>query len=181
MLRNEEEEHVRIASIMIGLGFTAVISFVAYLALYDTPYYTQLNCSRVQNICVVQQLTIAHSRPSWSLPLSNLRDAQVHVFPARRGAPRISVYLVTATDSYYFADYSGRARAQADAAHIRQFLSSTESQLSLMQDDRSTFYLIGFGFVVVLVLLIVLWRVLLRVALTPRASTLAVDTQPAAS
>jgi hypothetical protein len=172
---------VRIASIIVGLGFTAVIAFVAYLAVYDTPYYTQLNCSRAQNICAVQQLTIAHSRPSWALPLSDLRDAQVRVFPARRGAPRISVYLVTATDSYYFADYSGRARAQADASRIHQFVHGTDSQFSLIRDDRSTFYLIGFGFVVILVLLIVLWRVLLRVAFAPRASTLAVDTQPAAS
>ena len=172
---------MRVASTIVGMGFTAVIAFVAYLAVYDTPYYAELNCSRAQNRCVVQQLTIAHSRPSWWLLLSDLHGAEVRVFPARRGAPRISVYLVTALDSYDFADYSGRARASADVARIRQFLSSDDREFELVRDDRGTFYLIGCGFVAVLVLLIVLWRVLLRTAFPPRASTLAVDTQPAAS
>ena len=171
---------MRVASIIVGLGFTAVIAFVAYLAVYDTPYYTRLDCSRPQNRCLVQQLTIAHSRPSWSVQFRDLRDAQVRVFLARRGAPRISVYLVTASDSYYFADYSRRARAQADVASIRQFLSGGDPVFALVRDDRSTFYLIGCGLVVVLVLLIGLWWVLLRTAFSARASTLAVDTQPAA-
>ena len=165
---------------IVGLGFTAVIAFVAYLAVYDTPYYTQLHCSRPQNRCLVQQLTIAHSRPSWSLPLADLRDAQVRIFRARRGAPRISIYLVTPSDSYYFADYSRWARAQADAALVRQFLSSGDPNFTLVRDERSTFYLIGSGLLVLAVLLMVLWYVLLRTAFSAQASTLAVDTQPAA-
>lgn len=171
---------LRFASLMIGLGFTAVIGFVAYLTVFDTPYRSELACSRALNSCVIQQLMVGHNRPSWSVPLSTLTAAQVRIFPARRGAPRISVYLIANTQSYYFADYARRSHAEADAARIRRYFSSPDENLSVVQDDRITFYFIGFGFAVLLALLIVLWRVLLRVAPEP-ASRPAVDTQPAAS
>lgn len=171
---------VRFASVMIGLGFTAVIAFVAYLAMFDTPYRSELACSRPLDSCTVQQLTIGHSRPSWAVPLNSLTDTQLRIFPARRGAPRISVYLVADRGSYYFADYARRANAEADAARIRRYLASADENLSVVQDDRIAFYFIGFAFLIVFILLVVLWRVLLRVA-PQAASTLPVDTQPAAS
>jgi hypothetical protein len=172
---------LRLAAILIGLGFSAVIGFVLYLATYDTPYRCELACSRAEDICNVQQLTVAHSRAPWSLPLSAIERAQVRVFPARRGAPRISVYLISGGNSYYFADYSSRDHADRDAARIRQFLASSDGQLSIVVDDRPSFYLIGFLFFVVAVLLILLWRVMLKVAIRPAVeSSQAVDTpQPA--
>ena len=162
------------------LGFTAIIGFVAYLTIFDTPYRSELACSRQMNSCFVQQLTVAHSRPPWAVPLSSLTDAQVRIFPARRGAPRISLYLVADAQSYTLPTMVVEPMPRMTPLRSADILRAQKKSPSIIEDDRITFYAIGFGFIIFLGLLIALWTVLLRVALQPESRP-AVDTQPAAS
>ncbi len=172
---------MRIAGVLIGLGFTAVFAFVAYLATFDTPYRYELNCSRAGNVCRVDQRTIARSRPSWSLPLDTMTGAEVRVFRSRRGAPRIMLYLTTPSGSYYFADYGRRASAEQQAAKIRSYLAGREEALNIVKDDSLSFYVIFFGFVVIAGLIGFLWKTLLRLPAQRLEPNAAVDTRVAAS
>ncbi|MEP6802049.1 MAG: hypothetical protein ABJC07_08935 [Acidobacteriota bacterium] len=160
----------RLAKLVILVGFTGVLIGLAGLLLFDTPLEYRLDCDRRAGLCTFTQRLISKTRTG-SAPLASLRQAEIRVSTPRRGAPRISVWIVGIGGPFFVADYAFRAQAGTDAGRIDGFLHDVSvSTLSVRRDGRKTYLLAWGSIAACAALVVVLGLVLFAGQRRPRGS-----------
>jgi hypothetical protein len=154
---------MRIARVIVGLGFTAIFIFVVWLTAFDLPIESRVECNRENDACVITQRLLTGQRTG-VVRLSSLWGAEVRVANARRGSPRTMLYLVSAKDAYYVADYrsSQREEAQADADRLNRFLRNDDAEVAIVRNDRWMYAFIWVLLAGCTAILGALWWVLMR-------------------
>ncbi len=132
-----------VARLVVLLGFAAVLTVVTALLLFDAPFEYALDCNRLSGRCVFTQRLLVRSKVGWA-PMAALGRAEVRVVPARRGAPRILVWVQSRSGSgdSFFADYSRRGEADQAAERINAFLGDPSAgRLVLTRSVRGMYWL----------------------------------------
>jgi hypothetical protein len=159
---------LRIARVIVGLGFTGMFALVMWLTIFDLPFEARVDCDRAAGDCRVTHRLLTKTR-SATVPVRSLITAQVRIVRARRGQ-RTIVYLNSLTGPQYIADYGtgGRAQAEADAAQLNQFINGLRPQVSITRSDAWMYRLIWVLLIGCLAMLAMLWWALLRKQPEPR-------------
>jgi len=145
-----------VASLLVAmvLGAAALIQFGGVRG------YT-VRCEKSQQISCLLQRDTAGGIKSWQVPLGASASAEVQVKTYRRSQPRVFLYLKSAAQSVFAAEFEGGddvANAQAAAARLNQVFSSS-GPASAQLEVRPASYMrpmiwAGYGFFVLLVLVI---------------------------
>jgi hypothetical protein len=162
----------RLVKVVLLLGFAAVLAFVIGLLTFDAPFEYSLDCNRFSGSCLFTQRLLVSSRTG-SVPIASLEGAQVRVAAARRGAPRIMVWVKGrgGTADAFFADYGSRAEADEAAGKIDAFLRDpSDGRLILTRSVRGMYWLAWALVPLVAGLVVALAAVLLRKPKRERSS-----------
>lgn len=84
-------------------------------------------CTKLQTISCQLQRETPSDYPTWKVELGNSAIATVKIQPVRRGAARVFLYLSSASETFFAAEFEGGAavlQAKTAAAELNQFFSS---------------------------------------------------------
>lgn len=149
--------------IIVVLGFAVVIALLVGLLLFDAPLEYGLDCSRFAGVCTFSQRLLIRSK-SEQAKIVSLRHAEVRVIPARRGSPRIMIWVTSngAGGDWFFADYSSRADAEADTRKINSFLQDpSDGRLLVTRSVKGVYWLAWILIPVVAALIVAIAALLL--------------------
>jgi hypothetical protein len=131
------------ARIVVVLGFAVALALLVGLLLFDAPLEYGLDCNRFSGVCTFSQRLLIRSKTGQA-KIGSLRQAEVRVVPARRGSPRIMIWVSSngAGPDWFFADYSSRAEAEADTHKINRFLQNpSDGRLLVTRSVRGVYWL----------------------------------------
>jgi hypothetical protein len=148
------------AKIAVLLGFALVLALVVGLLLFDAPLEYGLDCNRFSGVCTFTQRLLIRSKTGHA-NIAELRQAEVRVVRARRGSPRIMVWVSSTGPDWFFADYSSRSDAEAHARQINKFLRDpSDGRLVLTRSVKGIYWLAWVLIPVVAALIVALAAVL---------------------
>jgi len=129
------------ARVAVVVGFAVVLALLVGLLLFDAPLEYGLDCNRFSGSCTFTQRLLIRSKTGQA-EIGTLRRAEVRESRGRRGSPRIMVWVTSTGPDWFFADYSSRAEAEAEARKINQFLRDpTDGRLVLTRSVRGIYVL----------------------------------------
>jgi hypothetical protein len=142
--------------IIVVLGFAVVIALLVRLLLFEAPLEYGLDCNRFAGVCTFSQRLLIRSKTGQA-KIASLRQAEVRVGRARRGSPRIMIWVTSdgAGPDWFFADYSSQAEAEADTRKINRFLRDTSDGRLLLTRSVKGIYWLAWSLIPVVAALIV--------------------------
>jgi hypothetical protein len=132
-----------ILKILVVLGFAVAVALLLGLLLFDAPVEYGLDCKRLTGVCTFSQRLLTGSKTEQA-KIASLRQAEVLVIPARRGSPRVMIWVASngTGPDWFFADYSSHAEARADARKINLFLQDpSDGRLLVSRSVRGLYWL----------------------------------------